>query len=122
MRNRTPTRRARDTAEREAIATLRLYVTGCEFCRRNRDTQPHHVCQGSNKAGSVGDVQLILLLCDDCHRAIHRMAGDDARAIALALLEFAGRLNLPLFYERTGRKFPAWELVELWMKRLTGAK
>jgi hypothetical protein len=50
------------------------------------------------------------------------MAGDDARAIALALLEFAGRLNLPLFYERTGRKFPAWELVELWMKRLTGAK
>jgi hypothetical protein len=27
MRPRTPSRRARDTAEQEAIATLRLYVT-----------------------------------------------------------------------------------------------
>jgi hypothetical protein len=122
MRPSTPQRRNRNAAEAEAVATLRLYVDGCEFCRRKRDTQPHHVCQGANKAASVGDVQLILLLCDDCHRAIHRMAGDDARAIALALLAFAGRLNLPLFYEITGRKFPAWELVDLWMKRLTNAK
>ena len=122
MRHRTPSRRARDTAEQEAIATLRLYVTGCEFCRRETKTEPHHLANGQNKAASVGDVSLLILVCRDCHETIEAMRSLDKRACGLAIAYHAGRLNLEHFYRVTDRRYPEWRDVELWVKRITGAK
>jgi hypothetical protein len=121
VRHSTPQRRNRNAAEAEAVATLRMYVDGCEFCRRDVATEPHHLASGCNKAASVGDVSLLVMLCRPCHDTIEAMRSVDERACGLAIAYHAGRLNLEHFYRVTGRRYPDWRDVELWVKRITGA-
>lgn len=122
MKPRTTKRAALDDAERKALDVLRLTVTGCEYCRRDVATEPHHVASGGNKAANVGDVRLIALLCRDCHDVIEGMRGVDERACGLALLYHAGRMDLEHYYRVTARRWPDASVVELWIRRLTNPR
>lgn len=99
------------------LDALKATVSLCEWCFRNRPLQPHHVAMGF-RFKAVDDAQLCLLICDDCHRVCHRLAGDDARCVGLALLAYAGRGGVEYFWKVTERKWPEQSQVDHWIDRL----
>src|SRR5688572_32317314 len=101
----------------DALSPLYAITERCEFCGRRRELDPHHV--GGRVGELLDDIRFILLCCRDCHNCFHRMAGDDARAMGLALLRHAGRGGVHAFWKATGRNYPSEELVEHWTDRLT---
>lgn len=92
----------------------------CEWCgRRDVDLDEHHIAQGYRFVEEANVPELKLWDCRACHQAIHRMSGEDGRAIGLVLIERAGRgRNLSLLWKLTGRNWPSEDCVELWRKRL----
>jgi hypothetical protein len=119
MRRQSLKRRAALDAAQPAIKAMRERVgTRCEWCNRHRELEDHHVARGSDRNKTL-DGRLVLRLCRPCHDTIEEMKGEHQRAIGLALLYHAGRDDLELFYRITDRLWPARELVELWIKRLT---
>lgn len=96
---------------------LHIAITNCECCFRARPLQDHHVAMGF-RFKAVDDPELILRICEDCHKLIHRMPGDDARAMGLALLRHGQRGNLEHFYAVTNRRWPEASLVSHWEDRL----
>jgi hypothetical protein len=120
MRPRTPKRAAQDTAEHDALAALTETIGGCcEWCSRHKKLDPHHVAQGSSKHNAIGDLSLILLLCRDCHDALHGMRSIDRYGASLALLYHAGRMNLRRFYDALDREYPPEPVVRHWIDRFS---
>jgi hypothetical protein len=93
--------------------------TKCEFCHRLIETQRHHVAQGFRGTEEANVPELMLDLCDSCHLALHRLSGEDGRALGLVLVERAGRgRNLPMIWKLTNRSWPSEETVYLWARRM----
>lgn len=116
--NRTsPKRRALNADVPADYAALVAMTIRCEFCSRRRPLEPHHLCQGGLRASTLYDVKVLLMLCRCCHDEIHRLSAAN-KAIGLALLRHAGRLDLEHFYRVTGRRWPDADCVELWAERL----
>lgn len=91
----------------------------CDFCLQPVPTSKHHVAQGFRSVEGANVPELLLDLCIPCHGVLHRMAGEDNRAVGLVLIERAGRgRNLERLWRVTGRRWPSEECVELWRKRL----
>lgn len=117
LRTRTPKRQRLDREAAVEISALMAMTDRCEWCGRRRPLQPHHVAQGF-RYKAVGDVLLVLLLCDECHDDMHELPGCHARAVGLALLHHAGRGGVEHFYTVTGRRWPDEALVETWIHRV----
>lgn len=115
-------RAAQAELDRPEIDALKALVTRCEFCHKRPWEDEHHVCQGYGPRGwSDGRAALTLLVCRVCHDELHCLSKVN-RAIALALLHYAGRLNLSLFYRVMRRRYPDASDVSLWIDRLGGNK
>ena len=109
----------------EATAGLRgnlvSEVGKCEFCGKHRhDLSVHEISRGGSRRVSLDQRYALLVLCLLCHDAIHRMAGDDQRALGLALLARSRPedYSLQSYWSLIGRQFPYVEQIELWRKRL----
>jgi hypothetical protein len=126
MRSNTPARRALNAAAAEWREELRNSVGRCEFCGQwVRALSVHEVARGNGiRPKALRAEYAVLVLCVDldsaCHRTLERLAGDDQRALGLALLRRSRPedYDLERFYRLTARRFPSAELVELWRKRL----
>lgn len=96
-------------------------VGQCEFCGTNRIRLAiHEIARGIHRQKALTESSCILVLCDPCHSAIERMAGDDQRALGLALVlrSRPADYSLAEFHRLTDRNYPSSEAVTLWLRRL----
>lgn len=96
-------------------------VRRCEFCGVHRASLAvHEIARGTSRDAALDQRYAVLVLCDWCHGALHRMAGDDQRALGLALLQRSRPFDysLPSFWKLIGRNFPDGSDVRLWSRRL----
>lgn len=108
-------------------------VGRCEMCGCRRsifgDELPlavHEISRGSSREESLDKAFAVLVLCqanpgrESCHDVLHRLGGQDQRALGLALLKRSrpSDSDLESYYRLVDRRFPHIEDVDLWVKRL----
>ena len=108
-------------AQTQFRLSLICEIGRCEFCGLTRvDLALHEVARGGSRQEALDKRYAVVCLCDDCHASLHRMAGDDQRALGLALIKRnrPADYSLSQFHLLTDRNYPSAESVTLWLRRL----
>lgn len=93
----------------------------CEFCLRDcGHLDVHEISRGSLRGQSLDKRFACVVLGRPCHDALHRLAGDDAAAIGLLLIERSRPTdsNIEAFYQLLNRRWPPADLLRRWRERL----
>lgn len=92
----------------------------CEWCKNEPTAQQHEIARGASRQKARTCLFASLALGVDCHREIHRFAGDVAICVGLAILRCRRPedFNLPKYWKLTARRWPELADVEAWGKRL----
>lgn len=127
----------RQQLNREADPWRRALIASvgrCEFCGCRLSIfgdelplQVHEISRGCDRGQSIDKAYAVLVLCaanpgrESCHDVLHRLGGQDQRALGLALLKRSrpGDFDLESYYRLVDRRFPHIEDVDLWVKRLS---
>lgn len=130
MNHLSPKRRQRESEARPVREQLVIDVGGCEWCcRPDRSFYPsitlqvHELANGALRQEALDKPYAILVLCDDCHGTLHRMAKDDAQRAGLAILmrsrheDYSLSSFLKLLCPNAPKRITDEE-VELWSRRI----
>lgn len=118
-------RAARNAAVEDGWRTTLRAIGHCEWCLGEcGKLDPHEVARGQFKEAALDAPFASILLGRGCHNVIHRMAGDDAICIGLAIIRERRPENYSVadYYALTGRDWPDESYIALWHRRLFGAK
>jgi len=122
MPRKLPLKLTADQSAAEFVARINY----CEFCHRtNVALCCHEVAKGGGCRLEARQADFArLCLCggyeDSCHDVLHRMASQDAVAAGLALIYHsrAADFNLEAFWKLTARRWPDFQTVDRWTRRL----
>ena len=97
-------------------AAFRERVQFCEWCG-NLGMQIHEIANGASRSAALDQLYAVLLLCDSCHKELHKMP----KAAALAVLQISRpfEFNLLRFWQLTSRCYPDRASVDVWVRRFT---
>ena len=121
MKRVSPKRRQRQAETDPWRDELIAEVNRCEYCGIHRASLiVHEIARGPDREAALNQRYAVLVLCQWCHDSLHRMAGDDQRALGLALIRRNRPWDFSLgsYWSLTGRQFPYSSDVTLWIKRL----
>lgn len=91
----------------------------CDWCGIGDRLDPHEIARAGSKQGAIMERCAVLLLCRDCHEAVHRHADDRAIGLAVLYLSRPSDFDYERFVALTGRRFPELRAVMRWTRRLS---